>query len=121
MAGGARRFRARDVERLRLILALEEAGASLSQIHALVRARPDHLTGDQASRCVHSLPITLHHTITERKRQCEEMLAAITALAPVVTRCLDCSRPPTVTGCRSCPMAAALLAERLMTLIWEDS
>ncbi len=117
-AGGHRLFAPEEVERLDLIVALREAGASLDEIADLLRAREGPHNPATRLSC---LAERLDEHIARLDRRLATLsrlradLAATRALLPVCRACVQRSGARTCAACEEIPAADA---PRALRVVW---
>jgi DNA-binding transcriptional MerR regulator len=117
---GTRLYSGHDWERAAMILRLAGLGVPLEEIRALVAAREESGTGDEAGHRVHRLLRRLHREAEARKAECEALMAEIDAADALVRRCYDCPNPPTPAGCPGCPAFRGREDAPLLEVVWEE-
>ncbi len=117
-AGGHRLFAPEEVDRLDLIVSLREAGASLEEIAALLRAREE--ASDPPARLAR-LAAHIDAQISRLDRRLEKLarlradLVATRELLPV---CRECVRGPAEPVCETCEEIPAQGAPRTLRVAW---
>ena len=117
-AGGHRLFAPEEIDRLELIVALREAGASLEEIAALLRAREE--TCEPPARLAR-LAGHIDAQISRLDRRLEKLarlradLVATRELLPV---CRECVQGPADPVCEACEEIPAEDAPRTLRVAW---
>ena len=116
--GGHRLFGARQLERLRLILDLREAGLSLGDIKTMFGFKHDCASACEASERMTGV----------LKRQVQELGAKIdtltrlredlTSMVSAIQSCAACNRESFPTGCGNCAVMRQDGLPRAMKLLW---
>jgi len=119
-AKGTRLYTENDIVRLRVIQHLAHLDVPLRTVHELAVARPESLSGDEASHKVFTLLSELRLDVEKKKRECEDAQQQIAAALKLVEQCFGCQENPTFDGCKGCPVEKETDRSRLFHLIWDQ-
>ncbi|VAW81180.1 hypothetical protein MNBD_GAMMA13-1284 [hydrothermal vent metagenome] len=120
-AKGTRLYTEDDISRLRIIQHLAHLGAPLHVIHELAVARPESLSGDEASHKVYTLLNDLRVDVEKKKREFDEAQQQIAAALKLVKKCFGCQEKPTFNDCKGCPVEKKTKKSRMFHLIWDQA
>jgi len=118
-AKGTRLYTKDDIVRLRVIQHLTHLDVPLHTVHELAVARPESLSGDEASHKVFTLLNELRVDVEKKKRECEDAQQQIAAALKLVKQCFGCQEKPTAHDCKGCPVEKKKTRSRLFHLIWD--
>lgn len=116
--GGTRLYNEAEIARLRIGLQLTSLGIPLQTLVEILRARPGAPTGGHSSRLVLQALGRIRATITKQRDELSEVLRSIERGAELVSTCLDCTKPPTNTGCSDCPCSTRFEESSMLALTW---
>lgn len=120
-AKGTRLYTEDDIARLRIIQHLTHLGVPLHIVHELAVARPESLTGDEASHKVYAVLNELRVDVEKKKREFEEAQQQIVSALKLVKQCFGCQEKPTFNGCKGCPVEKKTNRSRMFHLIWDQA
>lgn len=116
--GGHRLFGEADLEKLRLIMDLREAGLSLNDIRRLFDLKREHETAEGASAAMAEV-LEAQIADMQRKiavlRRLREELAATVA---IIGECQDCESRSFPVGCGDCDVMHRRDLPRAMRILW---
>lgn len=122
-SGGTRTYTQEDVERLRAVLNLAEAGTPLRVIQQLAMVRRRHATGDDASREVSGVIRQLAQEIGRKRSRLSLLEEDLARALSHAQACYGCLRPPSAEGCRGCDIALTLTGAEgteLFRIVWDQ-
>jgi len=119
-AKGTRLYSRDDIARLRVIQHLTQLDVPLRSVRELALARPESLSGDEASHKVFSLLNELRVNVEKKKRECEDAQQQIAAALKLVEQCFGCQEKPTFDDCKRCPVEKKINKSKLFHLIWDQ-
>lgn len=118
--GGHRLFGGDDLQKLKLIMDLREAGLSLNEIRKLFQLKREHDTPEQASEAMSEL---LEGQIAEMQRKIEVLRKLREELALTVSMIQDCRPCETSEFPQACPKCDVMHRPELpraMRLLWDS-
>ena len=118
--GGHRLFGEEDLQKLRLIMDLREAGLSLNDIRKLFQLKAEHDSPQQASEAMSEL---LEEQIAEMQRKIETLRRLREELALTVSMiqdCRSCEKENFPSACPGCDVMHRPGLPRAMRLLWDS-
>ncbi len=119
--GGTRHYGDEELERFLAIVALTSAEVSIDDLVRLARVRPEHVSGDAASRRVESIMAEVEAGLMARLERIQKALADLQQARRRLAGCHGCQHRPTRANCADCPVAAELLECPVMRVVWDQA
>ncbi|MBX3275115.1 MAG: MerR family transcriptional regulator [Sandaracinaceae bacterium] len=116
--GGHRLFGGADLEKLKLIMDLREAGLSLHDIRRLFELKREHESAEGASAAMASL---LEAQITEMQRKIatlRRLREELAATVAIIGECKDCDVRSFPSACGDCDVMGRGDLPRAMRILW---
>ncbi|MCB9598266.1 MAG: MerR family transcriptional regulator [Sandaracinaceae bacterium] len=116
--GGHRLFGEADLERLKLIMDLREAGLSLNDIRRLFELKREHGNAEAASAAMAEV---LEDQIGEMQRKIavlRRLREELAATVAIIGECQACDSKTFPTGCTDCDVMGRADLPRAMRILW---